>query len=563
MENSGKLRCSSRIASALLDALAATGDVAGLSRVRRVYAQEWVNARADGSWVSHRILDRAFRSLGSDRDFARRVGYALVASERVGFFLFSNGVATIDKAYRRCEPLLAREDRDGRFHTLEVGGGRARVAYHPGQGADPREGETDQRDWNPSFCGVRQGMLEALPLSFGLLPAKVEESQCVGKGASHCCFEVRFDGRSNSGVLTGLVAGAAAAVGLCGLLLADTPLWAQGVVAGVITLLSMAAGHAVDLAKQLQAVAGSRRGHLALLEQADRALAEKMDELAKINCQLEGVGGENTDRLRAILEERSEAGRAASRDGTQRDRDCAPLPRVGSANHHAQRSAHAAEQIYRALGPLQRGLERLHRLVADREREPAETAAQLLDSVRQCVDEARCIRSVGAALAKPASDSERPQEPVQLAEVVARAADCVRPQLLPSQELCLDFESELPLVRFEPFQMEQLAYQLLKNAADASPPDGTIRAALVSAPGGIELTIEDRGSGIPEEIAERVFDPFSSDREVGREGGLGLAICYRIVVEHGGEMRLSSEPGGGARMTVFLPLDLMGSDPES
>jgi signal transduction histidine kinase len=562
METSDKLRCSSRIASALLDALAATGDVAGLSRVRRVYAQEWVNARADGSWVSQRIIDSAFRTLGSDRDFARRVGYALVASERVGFFLFLNGVATIDKAYRRCEPLLAREDREGRFHTLEVGGGRARVAYHPGQGADTREGETDRRDWNPSFCGVRQGMLEALPLSFGLLPAKVEESQCVGKGAAHCCFEVRFDGKSNSGVLTGLVVGAAAAVGLCGLLLADTQLWAQGVVAGVVTLLSMAAGHAVDLAKQLQAVAGSRRGHLALLEQADRALAEKMDELAKIDSHLEGVSGENTDRLRVILEERSEAGRAASQDGTQRDRDSVPLPRVASANDHAQRSAHAAEQIYCALGPLQRGLERLHRVLADREREPAETAAQGLDGVRQCVDEARRIHSIGAALAKPTSDPGRPEEPVPLAEVVARAADCVRPQLLPSQELCLDFESELPRVRFEPFQMEQVAYQLLKNAADASPPDGTIRAALCSAPGGIELTIEDRGSGIPEEIAERVFDPFSRDGEVGREGGLGLAICYRILVEHGGEMRLSSEPGGGARVTVFLPADSLGRDHE-
>jgi signal transduction histidine kinase len=110
--------------------------------------------------------------------------------------------------------------------------------------------------------------------------------------------------------------------------------------------------------------------------------------------------------------------------------------------------------------------------------------------------------------------------------------------------------------------MEQVAYQLLKNAADASPPDGTIRAALCSAPGGIELTIEDRGSGIPEEIAERVFDPFSRDGEVGREGGLGLAICYRILVEHGGEMRLSSEPGGGARVTVFLPADSLGRDHE-
>ncbi|MBW2386868.1 MAG: HAMP domain-containing histidine kinase [Deltaproteobacteria bacterium] len=535
MEASEKLRCSSRIASALLDALAATGDVAGLNRVRRVYDQDWVNARAGGTWVSRRILDDAFRAAGRDRNFARRVGYALVAGERVGFFLFLDGVATIDKAYRRCEPMLAREDPDGRFHALEVGDGRARVAYHPGQGIDPKRGKADRREWNTSFCGVRQGMLEALPLSFGMLPAKVEESQCVGDGASHCCFEVHFDRRSNRGVLAGMVVGAATAVGLCGLLLADAQLWAQAVVAGVVTLLSMAAGHGVDLAKQLAAVAGARRGHLALLEQADRALAEKMDELAKIGSHLE-----------------------SSSDGAEHDREVATRPRDAAGNDHAQRSVHAAEQIYRALGPLQRGLQQLHRVLVDREQEPSENAGQGLDTVRQCVDQARLIQSVGAELARARSGSERSYEPVQLAEVVARAADCVRPQLLPDQELFLDLESGLAPVRCEPFQMEQVAYQLLCNAAQASPPDGTIRARLCSTPGGIELTIEDRGGGIPDEIVEKGLDPFAVDSKIGDEGGLELAICYRIVVQHGGEMRIATDPGDGTRITVALPADLVG-----
>ena len=558
MEASEKLRCSCRIASALLDALAATGDVAGLNRVRRVYDQDWVNTRAGGTWVSRRIIDDAFRAAGRDRNFARRVGYALVAGERVGFFLFLDGVATIDKAYRRCEPMLAREDPDGRFHTLEVGDGRARVAYHPGQGTHPKRGKPNRREWNTSFCGVRQGMLEALPLSFGMLPAKVEESQCVGDGASHCCFEVHFDRRSNQGALAGIVVGAATAVGLCGLLLADAQLWAQAVVAVVVTLLSMAAGHGVDLAKQLAAVAGARRGHLALLEQADRALAEKMDELAKIGSHLDVPAAQNTDRLRAILEERSEAADESSSDGAEHDRDVATRLRDAAGNDHAQRSVHAAEQIYRALGPLQRGLQQLHRVLVDREQEPSENAGQGLDTVRQCVDQARLIQSVGAELARARSGSECPYQPVQLAEVVARAADCVRPQLLPDQELFLDLESDLPPVRCEPFQMEQVSYQLLCNAAQASPPDGTIRARLCSTPGGIELTIEDRGGGIPDEIVEKGLDPFAVDSKIGDEGGLELAICYRIVVEHGGEMRIATEPGDGTRITVALPADLIG-----
>ncbi len=561
MQDPDKLRCSSRIASALLDALSATGDVAGLGRARRVYAQESVNVRAAGSWVSRRTIDSAFRALGSDRSFARRVGYTLVASDRIGFSFFVGGVATIEKAYRRCDRLLAREDREGHFQTIEVADGTARIAYHPGQGSGSREGETRHTGWNPSFCGVRQGMLEALPLSFGLLPATVEESQCVGDGASHCCFEVRFEGQTNKCALLGLSSGAALAVASCALLLGELPLWVQGVMVAGVALLCAAVGRSVDLAKQLRAVAGARRGHLALLEQADRTLAEKMDELAKVGSHLEDTRGERTDRLRALLEQRSEDERAQSHDAEQLEGGSTPSPGTAAQAEYAQQGAHAAQQIYDALGPLQRGLDDAHSLLRDQGREPAAAIAETLATLRLCVDETRRIGSVGATLAKAGSRPGRPHEPIQLAEVVSRAADCVRPHLEPEQQLVLDFENELPLVRCEPFQMEQVAYQLLKNAVDASCPDGMIRVELLDTPGGIELSIEDHGAGIPEEVVDQVFDPFADDNPVGSEGGLGLAICYRIVVEHGGEMRLSSDLGGGTKVTVVLTPD--HPDPET
>ena len=563
MPVSDKLRCASRIAAGLLDALSATGDVAGMGRVRRVYSNDCVNVRAEASWISRRTIDQAFRTLGSDRNFARRVGYALVTTERIGFFLFTEGVATIEKAYRRCEPLLAREDREGRFHTLEVGDGRARIAYYPGQGAAAGAGETDQPPWNSSFCGVREGMLEALPLSFGLLPAKVEESQCVGEGAAHCCFEVRFEGKSNQGALFGLAAGAAAAIGLCAWGLPGTAYWIQGIVGGIITLLSAAAGHSYDLVAQLGAVAGARRGHLALLEQADIALAEKMDQLAKVGEHLESARGESTDRLRAILEERSLAasGTADSDDDTEQVRAAADQPRAASGGGDTESSVRAAREIYAALGPLQRGLEQMHRVLRDRELEPEDMKTCALDTLRLCVDETRRLQSVGAALATSDRKSENAHRPIQLAELLTRAADCVRSQLQGDQELILDIENGLPLVRCEPFQMEQVAYQLLKNAADASPPDGVVRAGLRRTPEGIELTVEDRGDGIPEEILDQVFDPFAIEGAVGNDSGLGLAICYRIVVEHGGEMRLASISCEGTCVTVVLPPDLQGTEP--
>lgn len=475
---SEKLRCSSRIAAALLDSLAATGNYAGHGCVRRVYENETVNPRTEGAWIPARIIDAAFRSLNTDRNLARRVGYALVSSERIGFMLYSGGVATIEKAYRRCEPMLPREERDGRFHTLDVSHGRARIAYHPGSSRHSHDTESLQSGWNPSFCGVREGMLEALPLSYGLLPARVRETECVGKGATHCTYEVHFEGRSVRGALIGLGVGTMASLAICGLLIPEVSIGVQGILGVLIAALFCSAGFSVDLARQLQAVAGARRGQLALLEQADRALAEKMDELAKLGARSDASGGESTERLRRLLEERQES--LESRPEAARKKlDC------------------------------------------DEEDEPAATPALKW---------------------------------IQLADVVANAADSVRATMLPSQRLLLDIEEGLPRLRCSPFQVEQVTEQLIKNAAQASFDDGDVRVALRLIGEGIELTVEDGGCGIPEEDLDQLFDPFAEEGAPEEAaGGLGLAICYRIVVEHGGEMSVSSDAQQGTRVTVMLP----------
>ncbi|MCP4036918.1 MAG: HAMP domain-containing histidine kinase [bacterium] len=551
MQAQDKLRCNARIAAGMLDALAAVGDVAGHGCVRRVFEVDRVNARAGGVWVPRKTIDRAFRALGQGRDFARRVGYGLVSNERIGFVLFVEGVATIEKAFRRCDALFAREDSTGQFQTLEVADGLARIAYHPGPGGD--RDEEPVRAWNTDFCGVRQGMLEALPLGFGLLPARVTESQCVGDGAPHCCFEVCFDTGSRRGTWAGLGMGSAAAMVLAGWAAASgaLPLWAVGIGASMSLLLGFVAGRATDLAKQLEAVAGARRGHLALLEQADRALAEKMDELAKLRAY-EGSGSEaSTDRLRAILAERHEVS-----DEDERAGHTAAPPKSPSD----ERSGRAAYQIYEALGPLQRGLERIQRLLSRPGDEEGDSTASMLEALRDCVDESRRLGSVGAALAKDLGEAECRYQPTQLAEVVSRAIDSARPMLLPEQGFEVAIEQPLPLVRCEPFQMEQVAYQLLRNAAQASADDGQVGVTLRAEPGGVEFVIEDCGCGIAGEILDQVFDPFAVETEAQGSRGLGLAICYRIVSEHGGELRVATEAGEGTRITVSLPSDALAAE---
>jgi signal transduction histidine kinase len=82
----------------------------------------------------------------------------------------------------------------------------------------------------------------------------------------------------------------------------------------------------------------------------------------------------------------------------------------------------------------------------------------------------------------------------------------------------------------------------------------TLRIAARPIRGGrVQVHVEDTGPGIPADVLPRVFDPFVTTK--GANGtGLGLSISYGIVREHGGSIRADSEPGGGARFTVELPV---------
>ena len=104
--------------------------------------------------------------------------------------------------------------------------------------------------------------------------------------------------------------------------------------------------------------------------------------------------------------------------------------------------------------------------------------------------------------------------------------------------------------------MEQVFLNLLTNAAEASPPGApiTIRVREVSQGGQAEAeaSVIDRGSGIPHDKRDTIFNPFVTTKKTGV--GLGLAIVAKIVDEHGGRMAVESEPGKGSTFRVYLPI---------
>ena len=105
-------------------------------------------------------------------------------------------------------------------------------------------------------------------------------------------------------------------------------------------------------------------------------------------------------------------------------------------------------------------------------------------------------------------------------------------------------------------RLERVLLNLLHNAVQHTPADGTVRLAATLRDDWIELAVEDTGSGIRREDLDRVFDPFfrADPARHGPGAGLGLALSRRIVEAMGGRISAESVAAGGARFAVSLPL---------
>ena len=124
---------------------------------------------------------------------------------------------------------------------------------------------------------------------------------------------------------------------------------------------------------------------------------------------------------------------------------------------------------------------------------------------------------------------------------------------------------ELPPVWADPGQLQQVLLNLVTNAKQAmAEVEGERRLRVSIRPAAeerVEILVEDTGPGIPAEVLPKVFDPFMTTKGSGGTG-LGLSISYGIVREHGGELRVESEPGRGARFTVELPVGHGAEEPD-
>jgi signal transduction histidine kinase len=281
--------------------------------------------------------------------------------------------------------------------------------------------------------------------------------------------------------------------------------------------LGLAAGRCLDLAAELRAHDLLRRARYGVRAQAERELAEKIDELAK----LDGVLADAQAR-------RAGAGSGLGRSAPAEEGELAE--RVREALHRIEPPL---DELERALGRTAEG-----------------AAGAALRAVRDGVGELE--RALGAPGALEARD---------LGPLVLRAVERLRTELAGGPELAARVDAVLPVVRCRGAEIVEIVERLVRSALLASAGVRRIDVSLRETPGGVELAVSHDGAGLEDDVVERVFDPFAAGAggaapggaPASADSGAGLSAVWLVVEEHGGQLRVETDPERGTRITVVFP----------
>ncbi len=193
-----------------------------------------------------------------------------------------------------------------------------------------------------------------------------------------------------------------------------------------------------------------------------------------------------------------------------------------------------------------------------------------LDEILQLVNRAAALARSLLAFGRRQASKPRREELGNVVDGVARLlrrvlGEQVRLVIRPADE-------ELPVLA-DRGQLEQVLTNLATNARDAMPRGGELVVSVAAGEAGealarehrvkpgrhAVLSVQDQGSGMDEATRSRIFDPFFTTKDVGKGTGLGLSIVYGIVRQHGGFVRVESQPAAGSRFEVWLPLQASGA----
>ncbi len=168
----------------------------------------------------------------------------------------------------------------------------------------------------------------------------------------------------------------------------------------------------------------------------------------------------------------------------------------------------------------------------------------------------RCVSIVRAFLSM-ARDRPLNIEPVPPRQLLETAQDAFEATENVDLEVTIESDADLPDLMIDEVQVVQVLTNLMINSEQAS--DGrpgariTLMTEAGTRDGQVRIRVTDNGPGIPPDVAPRIFDPLFTTKEAGKGTGIGLALCHRIIVAHGGTIELDQSSAEGASFVIDLP----------
>ena len=191
-----------------------------------------------------------------------------------------------------------------------------------------------------------------------------------------------------------------------------------------------------------------------------------------------------------------------------------------------------------------------------------------LESLHDIIEAANQAAKLTAQMLAYAGKGVVTMELVDVSAIVSTIARLLQGSITAATELALDLDEDLPAIRADVAQVQQVVMNLVLNAAESM--DGRagrvtlatalrrleradlVRLQLAPTPGDyVQLTVADSGRGMDAPTLARIFEPFFSTKFAGR--GLGLSAVYGIIRRHGGGLAIASSPGRGTTFDVYLP----------
>ena len=274
----------------------------------------------------------------------------------------------------------------------------------------------------------------------------------------------------------------------------------------------------------------------------ERRVAERTAELARANEEL----ARSNQELEQRVEERTR----------EREAALAKMHEMQKLESLGQLTGGVAHDFNNLLTVMLGNLSLLRKRVPD---DPK--VARLIDGAIQSAERGATLTSRMLAFARR---QDLKPETVDLAKLVEGMAEMLRRSLGPAIQISTEFRADLPSIRVDPNQFELALLNLALNARDAMPLGGRLAigarsASATAGPPGLEpgeyvcVAVTDSGTGMDEETLKRATEPFFTTKGVGKGTGLGLSMVHGLVAQSNGAMRITSRPGEGTTVELWLP----------